>query len=150
LAAAQDYRDELMTGLQKAIGHDDNWLDWLDGQPPANAGTAEAAAQRLAGENESTVQGVQQVTRDGYPGFQVDVQTNYTVGKSIIPGTESKHAKARATAVIEPRCTFAPDADPKKPVELICGDQTVNIDPGDFNRDDLPDASVLFSVHLAE
>jgi hypothetical protein len=72
------------------------------------------------------------------------------VGDSIIPGTETQHAKAHATAVIEPRCTFAPDADPKKLVELDCGGDLVDIDPEHFNSDDLPDASVLFSVHLAE
>ncbi|WNC03018.1 pilus assembly protein TadG-related protein [Streptomyces sp. CGMCC 4.7035] len=149
LAAAQDSRDELMTDLQDAVGHEDDWLDWLDGKPPANAG-ADAAARRLAGENDATVLGVQQVMRNGYPGFQVDVQTNYTVGKSIIPGTESKHAKAQAIAVIEPRCTFAQDADPKKLVQLDCDGQVVDIDPEDFHSDDLPDASVLFSVHLAE
>jgi len=151
LAAAQDAREELMDGLQGAVGQDDNWLDWLDGkQDPAGAG-ATAAAQQLAAENDSTVQGGAQPTvMDGYPGYRVDIQTNYTVGDSIIPGTEGMQAKAHATAVIQPRCDFDLNADPKKPVELDCDGEIVNIDPGDFNRDDLPDASVLFSVHLAQ
>ncbi|WP_406336541.1 pilus assembly protein TadG-related protein [Streptomyces sp. NBC_00203] len=150
LAAAQDARDELVDGLQVAIGQDNNWLDWLDGkQDPAGAGTA-AAAQQLAAENDSTLQGVQPVMRNGYPGYQADIQTNYTVGDSIIPGTEGMQAKAHAIAVIQPRCDFDLNADPKKPVELDCDGEIVNIDPGDFNPDDLPDASVLFSVHLAE
>jgi hypothetical protein len=150
LAAAQDARDELMDGLQGAIGQDDNWLDWLDGaQDPAGAG-ATAAAQQLAAENDSTLQGIQPVTRNGYPGYQADIQTDYTVGDSIIPGTESMRAKAHAVAIIQPRCDFDLDADPAKLVELNCDGEIVNIDPGDFNPDDLPDASVLFSVHLAE
>ncbi|MFF0037360.1 pilus assembly protein TadG-related protein [Streptomyces mirabilis] len=150
LAAARDARDELMTRLGGAIGQDDNWLDWLDGvQGPQGAGTAAAAGQ-LAAANDSTLQGVQPVTRNGYPGYQADIQTNYTVGKSIIPGTEGRHATAHAIAVIQPRCDFDPAADPKKPVELNCDGQTVNIDPGNFDPVDLPDASVLFSVHLAE
>jgi hypothetical protein len=80
----------------------------------------------------------------------VTVETRYTVGKSIIPGTESQHARAEATAVIEPRCAFTQDADPKRPVQLHCDGQLVDIDPEDFRPDDLPDASVLFSVHLAK
>ncbi|WP_329137533.1 pilus assembly protein TadG-related protein [Streptomyces sp. NBC_00670] len=150
LAAAQDARDELMDRLGADIGTDEGWLDWLDGDLPNDAG-AGAAAQELAAQNDSTVQGgAQPVMRDGYPGFEVAVQTNYTVGDSIIPGTEGQHARAHAVAVIQPRCDFALDADPKKPVELDCDGQTVNIDPTDFEPDDLPDASVLFSVHLAE
>jgi hypothetical protein len=93
LAAAQDARDELMDRLGADIGTDEGWLDWLDGDLPNDAG-AGAAAQELAAQNDSTVQGgAQPVMRDG---------------------------------------------------------QTVNIDPTDFEPDDLPDASVLFSVHLAE
>jgi hypothetical protein len=86
---------------------------------------------------------------NGFPGYRVDIETGYTVGKSIIPGTD-KHATAHAVAVIQPRCDFDPAADPKKPVELNCDGQTVDIDPEKFDPVDLPDASVLFSVHLAE
>ncbi|MGW3496969.1 pilus assembly protein TadG-related protein [Streptomyces sp. NPDC001020] len=150
LAAAQKSRDELMTGLQDAIGNDDKWLDWLKGDLFRGTG-ATGAAERLAAENDATVQGgAVPTTVNGFPGYRVAIETRYTVGKSIIPGTEAKHAKAQATAVIEPRCTFAEDADPKKPTRLDCGHEIVNIDPGDFKPDDLPDASVLFSVHLAE
>ncbi|MGQ4350086.1 MULTISPECIES: pilus assembly protein TadG-related protein [unclassified Streptomyces] len=151
LAAAQDARDELMDGLKAAVGQDDDWLDWLTGlQGPRGVGPT-AAAQQLASENDSTVQGGAQPTvSDGFPGYRVGIRTNYTVGDSIIPGTENKHAEAHAVAVIQPRCDFAPDSDPTKPVELDCDGQIVNIDPGDFNPDDLPDANVLFSVHLAE
>jgi hypothetical protein len=150
LAAAQDSRDELMTGLQEAIGGDDNWLDWLKGDLFQGVG-ATAAAERLADENDATVLGgAVPTTVNGFPGYQVAVETRYTVGQSIIPGTESKHARARATAVIEPRCTFDQDDDPKKPVKLDCDGDIVSIDPGDFKPDDLPDATVLFSVRLAE
>ncbi|MFF1677360.1 pilus assembly protein TadG-related protein [Streptomyces sp. NPDC058256] len=150
LAAAQDARDEIVDELGGAIGQEDNWLDWLDGDlDPAGAG-AGAAAQELAAENDSTLQGVQFVTINGFPGFQADIQTNYTVGNSIIPGTEGMQASASAIAVIEPRCDFDLDADPENPVELDCDGEIVDIDPGDFDPIDLPDASVLFSVYLAE
>ncbi|QUW84833.1 hypothetical protein SMIR_12585 [Streptomyces mirabilis] len=148
LAAARDSRDELMTGLAGAVGTDGHWLDWLKGDLFKGTGAA-AAAGRLAGENDSTVQGFTPTAVNGFPGYRVDIETRYTVGKSIIPGTD-KHATAHAVAVIQPRCDFDPAADPKKPVELNCDGQTVDIDPGKFHPVDLPDASVLFSVHLAE
>ena len=87
---------------------------------------------------------------DGNPGYEVEIETNYTVGDSIIPGTEDMQATADAAAVIEPRCDFDCRIDPKDVVELDCDGQLVDIDPEDFDLDDLPDASVLFSVQLAE
>ncbi|MGW5095031.1 pilus assembly protein TadG-related protein [Streptomyces nodosus] len=150
LAAAQDSRDELMTRLEGAIGEDDDWLKWLGGDLYEGTG-ATGAAERLAAQNDATVVGgAVPTTVNGFPGYRVSIETRYTVGKSIIPGTETMHAKAHATAVIQPRCTYASDADPEKSVQLDCAGQVVDIDPEDFRSDDLPDASVLFSVHLAE
>ncbi|MCF1507127.1 pilus assembly protein TadG-related protein [Streptomyces glomeratus] len=150
LAAAQDSRDELMTGLQNAVGQDGDWLKWLRGEGLKGAG-ASAAADRLAADNDSTVQGgAVATTVNGFPGYRVTIQTRYTVGKSIIPGTQARHARAEAVAVIQPRCTLPSDADPKKSVHLVCDGRPVDIDPEHFLPDDLPDASVLFSVHLAE
>lgn len=149
MAAAQEARDELVDGLMGAIAADDDWLDWLDGDEPVGAG-AQAAAQALAADNDSTVQGeAVQVVQDGYPGFRVDIQTDYTVGNSIIPGTDMA-ARADATAVIQPRCEVFPPVDPLDPFKLDCDGTTVTIDPGHFNPGDFPDASVLFSVHLVE
>ncbi|GGY90822.1 hypothetical protein GCM10010365_06530 [Streptomyces poonensis] len=153
LAAAQEARDELLLDLGDAIGAGDDWFDWLDLPPgvdlPADGATA--AAQELAAQNDATVQGgAQSTVVDGYPAFRVDIRTNYTVGDSIIPGTEDMQAKAHATAVIQPRCAFDTDADPGSPLVLNCDGEPVNIDPTDFDPDDLPDASVMFSVHLAE
>lgn len=150
LAAAQDARDELVDTVTGAIGQGNDWLDWLNGQDPPGAG-ATAAAEALATENGATVQGgAVPVVRNGYPGFRVAVETINTVGASIIPGTEGMRARARATAVIQPRCDFDPDADPTQPIELNCDGQLVTIDPINFDPDDFPDASVLFSVRLVE
>ena len=153
LAAAQQARDELLLELADAIdAGNGNWLDWLDlsgGLPPESEATAEAAA--LAAQNDSTLEGGAQPTEvDGFPGFQVDVETDYTVGDSIIPGTEDMTAKARAVAVIQPRCDFPSNTNPTDPVVLDCDGVLVDIDPGNFDLDDLPDASVMFSVYLAK
>ncbi|MFF1690487.1 pilus assembly protein TadG-related protein [Streptomyces sp. NPDC058254] len=151
LAAAQDSRDELIDGLGLVIGDGGDWLDWLAGEGFTGDG-AQVAAEQLAADNDSTVLGaVQPRTVNGYPGYRVQIRTRYTVGQSIIPGTESRHAKAEATAVIQPRCEADPDADPKKDVVFHCdGGEDFEIDPGDFTPEDLPAASVLFSVHLAD
>ncbi|MFG2500294.1 pilus assembly protein TadG-related protein [Streptomyces sp. NPDC048441] len=150
LAAAQDARDEIIDGLGKSIGKGDDWLDWLGGDMFTGNG-AKGAAEALAADNESTIIGFGPEEVNGYPGFRAKIETTYTVGDSIIPGTESKHARAEATAVIKPRCDIAPDADPEKAVEFDCdGGDSFEIDPDDFHLDDLPDASVLFSVHLAD
>ncbi|MER5224762.1 pilus assembly protein TadG-related protein [Streptomyces flaveus] len=150
LAAAQADRDELMEGLEGAIGVDDNWLDWLNPDEATGVG-ATAAAQQLAAANDSALQGgAQLVEVNGFRGYEVEIQTNYTVGDSIIPGTETQEATAQATAVIEPRCDFDAPDDPLDLVQLDCGGQIIDIDPEDFVLDDLPDASVLFSVYLVE
>jgi hypothetical protein len=141
-----------MTRLQDSIGQDDNWLDWLKGGAGLLRGTgAQPAADRLASDNDATVVGFLPQPVNGFPGYQVAIKTNYTVGKSILPITETAHATATATAVVQPRCTFATDADPKKPLTLYCdAGQTVDINPLDSKSGGLPDASVLFSVHLVK
>ncbi|MGW5868169.1 pilus assembly protein TadG-related protein [Streptomyces sp. NPDC055239] len=150
LAAAQDARGELVDGLGGSIGEGDEWLDWLGGDKFTGDG-AEGAAQALAADNDSSVISFGPTEVNGYPGFRAKIETNYTVGDSIIPGTESQHAQAEATAIIKPRCDVAPSADPEKAVEFDCdGGDSFEIDPDDFELDDLPDASVLFSVHLAD
>ncbi|QNS08682.1 hypothetical protein IAG42_12710 [Streptomyces xanthii] len=151
LAATQSARDELMGKLEQALdGEADDWLDWLTGDG-FDGTDAEAAASALAAANDADVIGGPALTEvNGYPGYSVEIETRYTVGDTIIPGTENQKAKAHATAVIEPRCDIPPDADPKKPVQLVCDGEDIEIDPDDFDPADLPDASDLFSVHLAD
>lgn len=150
LAAAQEAREELVEGLGLSIGEGDDWLGWLSGDAFTGQGAEEAAAA-LAAENDSTVTGLAPDEVNGFPGYRAEIRTNYTVGESIIPGTESKHANAEATAVIKPRCDADASADPEKAVEFECDSgESFEIDPDDFALDDLPEASVLFSVHLAD
>ncbi|MFI7322627.1 pilus assembly protein TadG-related protein [Streptomyces venezuelae] len=151
LAAAQESRDELAEELGLSIGAGDDWLDWLTGVPPTDTGAARAAADVLAADNDAQVEDLASTAVNGFPGYEVSIKTNYTVGDSVIPGTEAQHAKADATAVIKPRCDVDPSSDPAKVVEFACdGGESFEIDPEDFELEDLPDASVLFSVHLAD
>lgn len=151
LAAAQSARDELMLGLGGALEGDGNWLDWLDGRDPEGDGPAGAEASRLAAANDAKVVNGPAFTKvNGHPGYEVGVETLHTVGDTIIPGTENETAKAHATAVVQPRCDVPLDADPKKPLHLTCDGKELDFDPEDFDLDDLPDASDLFAVHLAD
>ncbi|MEV5939254.1 pilus assembly protein TadG-related protein [Streptomyces sp. NPDC051994] len=86
--------------------------------------------------------------RTGQFEFTVTVQTQYTVGRSVIPGTEQDHAKASATAVIELRCGLPPgsggdNAPAPPPVTITCDGQDVPVDP-------LPKLEKIFTVKLVD
>lgn len=93
------------------------------------------------------------------------VKTRNTVGDTVIPGTETKHATATATAVIEFRCIWKPAEEPEggttpqpdedeevtpAPITFDCdGRNHFDIDPLD------PDpwselGKALFAVHLID
>ncbi|MGA4839882.1 pilus assembly protein TadG-related protein [Streptomyces sp. G45] len=153
LAAAQDSRDELLEGLGDAIenGEDGEWVDWLTGKGPLLQGGPQGAAQTLASRNDSKVTGFGPAEVRGYPGWRVQITTNYTVGESIIPGTESYHAKAEATAVIKPRCDVEPSDATEDTSEDIPEDtsgdtpQNGSEDDRDDSADDPPKALVEFT-----
>ncbi|MFH8593753.1 pilus assembly protein TadG-related protein [Streptomyces rimosus] len=190
LAAGQKYRDQLTTKLLDAVRTGAPWRDFLDGRgvPGDEACTN---AQWFAGRNDADAT----CTPGSYPtSFAVQADTRKTVGRSVIPGTEGKHASARAKAVVEPRCAAGPqrepgppgtgqdegrgqggdqgqsggqgqneDGDPPAgepapgdgpapgpPLDLVCEHgKKWTIDPAD-PRGELPEASDLFSVRLAE
>ncbi|MFF7021320.1 hypothetical protein D7231_03735 [Streptomyces klenkii] len=177
LAAAQTYRDQLRTGLLTAVGAGGPWADWLAGRlgdPEAACGRAEPYAQA----NGANVQGRCVVSGGPLPAsFTVTVESAAAVGKSVVPGTESRHATATARAVVEPRCWALPPAPSSPPassappssspggpgpsaspsggaaegkpaVEIVCDGETVRIEPG---RPGAPvRAATLFTVRLAD
>lgn len=91
-------------------------------------------------------------------GYTVDVETNKSVGDSIVPGTEDFKSTASATAVIKPLCTFdlpgeggdEGDGNDTLPLpQLTCDDDTDwDLDPDDPTT--LPAPEDLFDVHLAD
>ncbi|MDX3225892.1 hypothetical protein [Streptomyces sp. ME19-01-6] len=174
LGAAEDFRAQLRKGLLDAIAGEQTWEDLLTGRGFDPLHDPCDQAQWFAGENDADV-----VDGGCVPGylpvsFTVTVKTRKAVGKSVIPGTETKHATARAKAVVEPRCTYeepAPLPDPtgdgkgddgkgddgkgdeggkdEKPViDLVCEGKDITIDPE--HLDLFPVAKDLFSVHLAD
>jgi hypothetical protein len=146
LAAAQESRDQLeLTDLL-----DD--LEFPDGC---------TRAADFAARNEAVADGCTPLN-DGRWGFTVNVESQESMGDSIIEGTGSKHATASATAVVEPRCTFTPgepatpepgegeeEDEPKpSPGKLLCDSDEWVIDPEE--PDLLPDMADLFTVRLAQ
>lgn len=107
LAAAREARDHLAPGLVLADLQIKGWEDVLDGKlfdMTGACGEARAFAER----NDATAT----CTRPSALTFAVTVETNDTVGKSVIPGTDTMHGTADATAVIEPRCHLGRPASP--------------------------------------
>ncbi|MEO3976024.1 pilus assembly protein TadG-related protein [Streptomyces sp. CAU 1734] len=179
LAAALESRDDFGDELLKRIlapGFDpDSLRDLLGGKLVGAPGEGCAAAESLAQTNGTTTSrppGSCVPLGDGRWGFAVGVVTLDPVGDTILPGTESEHASATATAVVEFRCTFEPadvslpspgpesptptptpaptPSEPEKPDSwgtFHCdgGDDFI-LDPQD--PDPLPDLSDLFTVRL--
>ncbi|MEU9704638.1 pilus assembly protein TadG-related protein [Streptomyces sp. NPDC047981] len=173
LAAAQDARDQLRTGWLGVILDPAQWGDFLAGEEYDDAVACQRAAA-FAAKNGANLSGDGCVRLStGEHGFRVEVLTQAAIGVSVVPGTEDRHARATAKAVIEPLCTFElpePTAEPDPPAEqeptpdpnpepsptptepapivgLACDGVPWTIDP---DRPELPSAADLFTVRLAD
>ncbi|MFJ7075048.1 pilus assembly protein TadG-related protein [Streptomyces sp. NPDC098781] len=152
LAAAQETRDQLAGDWLEVVSDPTKWQDILDGDTAVFDGCWRA--YELAAQNDANVQGCGPAEPLGY---KVEVETEKTVGDSIVPGTEDVRSKASAIAVIEPLCTFdlpgedSDDGDGNDPLplpQLTCEDQNWDPDPEDPIT--LPEPEDLFDVHLAD
>ncbi|WP_432057226.1 pilus assembly protein TadG-related protein [Streptomyces sp. bgisy022] len=147
LAAAQDRRDKLASVWLANLNDPTSWVDIFDGDA-GGIGPSCWRADQLAAQNNATVLNC---GPEGLLGFTVEVETNDTVGESIVPGTEDFKSTEEATAVIEPRCTFElPVAGKEGPLPLLtCKGVPWELDPED-PVDLLPKPEDLFEVHLAD
>ncbi|MEU6879745.1 pilus assembly protein TadG-related protein [Streptomyces sp. NPDC046712] len=163
LAAAQDAREQLRDGWLEVILDPTAWERFLNGESYVTSRACERAAS-FAAKNDADLWGDGCARLPlGDEGFRVQVRTRYTVGESIIPGTEGQHATAEATAVLEPRCSFTAPEPPSEPepepepeptptepgpiLGLSCDGDPWEIDP---ERPRLPSAADLFTVRLAD
>ena len=150
LAAAQDSRDQLAGKWVEDVLDPTKWQDIFDGNVPGLEPSCGRASQ-LATQNGAHVEQCA-ATPTGPLGYTVEVKTDKPVGESIVPGTENTYAKASATAVIEPLCTFelpGEGAGTDVLPQLTCKDNR----NWDLNPDDptgLPGPKDLFDVHLAD
>jgi lipoprotein-anchoring transpeptidase ErfK/SrfK len=162
LAAAQRVREELGPKVLTALTTPGGLDDVFNGIVIADAHN-EAAT--FASKNHADLTGFDsRAGGDGRFKFTADVKTQYTVGTSVIPGTEDEHGTASATAVIELRCTLpsggdgggsptptptptstsAPTPAPTPPpVTITCDGKDMPVDP-------LPDLEKIFSVKLVD
>ncbi|MHC5703654.1 pilus assembly protein TadG-related protein [Streptomyces tirandamycinicus] len=77
-------------------------------------------------------------------GFTVEVETRKPVGDTVLPGTETKKATAKATAALISRCRYEPVPEPLG--TLTC-EGTV---PWLVGEGPPPDGPDLFDIRLAE
>lgn len=147
LAAAREYRDEVHDAfLHALLGGDLTALGTLLTDLGTDDGQACTAAQTYAADNKADVVSGGCVRVDGPPGYTVDVVSRDTVGSSVIDGTENKHARASATAVVQPRCTA--DRKDGHGVSFACNGGDLVVDP--TARDFTLDLSDFYSVHLSK
>ncbi|ATZ24757.1 pilus assembly protein TadG-related protein [Streptomyces lavendulae] len=167
LAAAREAGEGSLGALDLVSLKPEEWVKFLAGDLLIGKGACDAAVD-FAARNDSSA-----TCEASPPRFAVTVETNRTVGKSVVPGTDGMHGEARAAAVIEPLCTLgsapapAPTATPRPDptataspgptatpvparVKLRCkGGKSIDIDP--LNPGSLRDlARSLFSVRLVE
>lgn len=169
LAAAQEARDEIKDDLERAILTGDlaavaDLLATVAFESPE----ACAEAERFAAKNGADVTECDQVF--GPPGYTVAVISQKPLGRTEVEGTQDKKAKARATAVIEARCSLkggatepepGPDPDPSPSgsggedegspeppalIEFDCDGDLLSLDPTDLDFD----IAEFFSVHLRD
>ncbi|MFF5618023.1 pilus assembly protein TadG-related protein [[Kitasatospora] papulosa] len=164
LAAAQEARDRWSW---PGVFDLEQWDDLLDGRG-AVSGACDAA-EWLAAENDAHLTGPGCFAND-WPevSYTVTVETNKSVGDSVIASTKTTKATANARAVIEPRCRIEEDTRPtpslsaddddgdtdeseeQKAYKAVCDDEDLDFDIDPKNLKLLPDLSDLFSVHLAD
>ncbi|MEV6960150.1 pilus assembly protein TadG-related protein [Streptomyces sp. NPDC051207] len=152
LAAAQERRDQLAGAWVQNVLDPGKWQDIFDGIFDGSPGGVPVSpcgrAAHLAALNDARLDGCD----PGILRFTVEVETNKTVGDSIVPGTEERRADATATAVVEPRCGVRPPAEdaPEETLpRLSCkGGKDWDLDPDDLTI--LPKPEDLFDVHLAD
>lgn len=148
LAAAQDRRDQLADAWGQALLDPTEWQDIFEGRAQG-LGQSCWRAEQLAAQNDATVL---TCAPEGLLGYTVEVETNDTVGDSIVPGTEDERSQEAATAVIEPRCTFSLlgwEAGGDTLPLLNCEGDEWELDPKG-PKDLLPKPQDLFDVHLAD
>ncbi|MFE9477853.1 pilus assembly protein TadG-related protein [Streptomyces spororaveus] len=144
LAAGQEARDTVFLGLDLTALKPADWQKIFDGDL-FEVGKACAAAEAFAEKNDARATGCE----PHLPRFTVTVETNRTVGESVIPETGGMKGTATATALIEPKCrlgsaptptptpaptpttggeTSAPTPAPST-VNFTCNGEPVELDP---------------------
>ncbi|MFI2202173.1 pilus assembly protein TadG-related protein [Streptomyces sp. NPDC020192] len=149
LAAAQNTRDQLGGAWVRVLLDPKKWQDIFDGRTGIDNPNAPCGrAGELAAQNDAQLSACFSPELLKY---RADVETNKSVGRSVVPGTENVRSKAHAIAEIDPLCTFKlPGAGAKGTdlPQLTCKDKVWDLKPDDPSG--LPKPNDLFDVHLAD
>ncbi|MFE9535909.1 pilus assembly protein TadG-related protein [Streptomyces sp. NPDC006691] len=158
LAAAQRAREEwgpkVLTALTMPGGLDNIFTDGVV------IGDARAEAGNFAARNHADLTAFEPSSGGtGRFKFTVGTTTRYTVGESVIPGTEDEHGTAHATAMIELRCSLPPSgggttptpaptpaptsSSTPPPVTITCDGKDLPVEP-------MPDLEKIFTVKLVD
>ncbi|MYW20986.1 hypothetical protein GT039_36835 [Streptomyces sp. SID2955] len=153
LAAAQDERDQLREQWIEVLSDPEKWQEIFEGK--VTLGDSCRRARQLAEQNDADLN---QCFAPDLLKFRVDVQTNKSVGRSVVPGSENYMSKASAVAEIEALCDIEPsaadtedaaDTDDADLPELTCKDGKV-WHPKPDDAAGLPKPEDLFDVHLTD
>ncbi|MEU7304399.1 pilus assembly protein TadG-related protein [Streptomyces sp. NPDC007206] len=144
LAAAQNERDQLTAQWVKVLADPTKWQDIFEGRVTFDDPCGRAG--QLAAQNDAVLS---DCFAPGLLKYRVDVQSDKSVGRSVVPGSENYKSKASATAEIEPLCNV-PDAGGGGDtlLQLTCRDKVWHLKPDDTTG--LPKPEDLFDVHLAD
>ncbi|MEU9256273.1 pilus assembly protein TadG-related protein [Streptomyces sp. NPDC048270] len=109
LAAARDARDRVFVGLDLGALKPSDWEAILDVERLDVTGAC-ITAERFAALNDATAE-----CEEALPRFTVNVKTTGAVGDSVVPGSGETYGFAKATAVIESRCSLGAVVTPSSP-----------------------------------
>jgi Flp pilus assembly protein TadG len=145
LAAARAQRDAVHDAFLAALRSGDiKVLGQLLTNPTGYAPSACSEAATYAADNGATVTGGCTPVYNP-PGFLVGVRSVGTVGRSVVKGSETVHATAHATAVVQPRCTVDKPTGPA--VNFTCDTGPLVVDPTGTGF--ILDLSQFYTVHLS-
>ncbi|MFF5854850.1 pilus assembly protein TadG-related protein [Streptomyces sp. NPDC012751] len=146
LAAAQEERDQLTDQWREVLLDPTKWQEVFDGNVPLDDPCRRA--RQLATQNDAALN---DCFAAGLLKYEVDVRTNKSVGRSVVPGSEDYRSKASAIAEVEPLCDFelpAQDSEGDELPELTCKEKVWRLQPDETTG--LPKPEDLFDVHLTD
>lgn len=146
LAAAQEERDQLTDQWREVLLDPTKWQEVFDGNVPLDDPCRRA--RQLAAQNDAALN---DCFAAGLLKYEVDVRTNKSVGRSVVPGSEDYRSKASAVAEVEPLCDFelpARESEGDELPELTCKEKVWRLQPDETTG--LPKPEDLFDVHLTD
>ncbi|MFF4366354.1 pilus assembly protein TadG-related protein [Streptomyces sp. NPDC001594] len=118
LAAGREARDRVLLGVDLAMLKPEDWAKIVDADYLKSNGAC-AEADAFAARNGAKAQ-----CDASPPKFTVTVESDRTVGDSVVPGTNGMHGTATATALVESKCHLQDVATPSPAPTVPPGDAT--------------------------